>query len=56
MHIVFPRMETLEFHKAYDGGSKYVHYLAEELVKKGQEVTIITTQLREKPKLKEEEF
>ena len=36
-------METLEFHKAYDGGSKYVHYLSQELVRQGADVTIVTT-------------
>ena len=56
MRIIFPRMETLEFHKAYDGGTKYVHYLSQELVKQGVDVTIITTQLREKSSLKEKTY
>ena len=43
IHVVFPRIETLHFHKCYDGGTKYIHYLAEELARKGMEVTIITT-------------
>lgn len=43
MKIVFPRMETLPFHNAYDGGSKFIHYLAENLVKRGIEVEIVTT-------------
>lgn len=46
IHVVFPRIETFHFHKAYDGGSKYIHYLAEELVKKGHHVTIVTTLLK----------
>ncbi len=44
--IVFSEMETLQFHQAYDGGSKFLHYLAEELVKRGFEVEIVTTQLK----------
>ncbi len=43
MKIVFPRIETMEFHEAYDGGSKYIHYLAKELVKQEVEVVIFTT-------------
>jgi glycosyltransferase involved in cell wall biosynthesis len=43
MKIIFPRIETFHFHKAYDGGSKYIHYLSQELVKQGCEVTIVTT-------------
>lgn len=53
MKVVFPRMETLYFHKAYDGGAKYVHYLAEELAKNGVEATIVTTRLRNQPELTE---
>jgi len=53
MRIVFPRIETFHFHKAYDGGSKYIYYLSQELVKQGVDVTIVTTQLRENPDLKE---
>jgi|TARA_Y100000310_G_scaffold263274_1_gene273436 phosphatidylinositol alpha-mannosyltransferase len=43
MKIIFPRIETFHFHKAYDGGSKYIYYLSQELVKQGCEVTIVTT-------------
>lgn len=43
MKIVFPRMETLPFHNAYDGGSKFIHYLAENLVKRGIDVEIVST-------------
>ena len=43
MKIIFPRIETFHFHKAYDGGSKYIHYLSQELVKQGCKVTIVTT-------------
>ncbi|MFZ1970830.1 MAG: glycosyltransferase family 4 protein [Candidatus Nanoarchaeia archaeon] len=46
-------METFHFHNAFDGGSKYVHYLSEELVKKGINVTVVTTKLKDNPKLKE---
>lgn len=42
-------METMQFHGAYDGGSKLIQYLAEELVKMGQEVEIVTTRLRDNP-------
>ncbi len=35
------------FHEAYDGGSKYIHYLAKELVKQGVEVIIVTTTIGE---------
>jgi len=48
MRIIFPRMETLEFHKAYDGGAKFIHYLSQYLVKNGVDVTIVTTKLRKK--------
>lgn len=41
-------METLEFHKAYDGGSKYIHYLSQELVKQGVDVTIVTTPFKKR--------
>src|SRR3989344_7990261 len=56
MRVIFPRIETLHYHKAYDGGSKYVHYLSEKLVKKGVNVTIVTTQLRENPNLKKTNY
>lgn len=56
MKIIFPRLETFHFHNAYDGGSKYVYYLSQELVKRGINVTIVTTQLREKPNLKETQY
>lgn len=52
MKIIFPRMETTYFHGAYDGGSKFIQKLGEELVKKGHKVEIVTTKLREKPNLK----
>ena len=46
MRIIIPRMETTYFHGAYDGGSKYMQQLAEELVKRGYEVEIVTTKLK----------
>lgn len=54
MKIVFPRIETMEFHEAYDGGSKYIHYLAKELVKQGEEVVIFTTTIGEHQAYSEE--
>ncbi|MCX6742168.1 MAG: glycosyltransferase family 4 protein [Candidatus Pacearchaeota archaeon] len=51
MRIIFPRMETTHFHNAYDGGCKFVQLLGEELVKKGHEVEIVTTRLRDNPDL-----
>jgi glycosyltransferase involved in cell wall biosynthesis len=53
MKIIFPRMETTHFHRAYDGGCKYIQQIGEELVKKGHEVTIVTTRLRKDNNLKE---
>jgi len=53
MKIIFPRMETTYFHRAYDGGCKFIQCLGEELVKKGHEVEIVTTKLGDKPDLKE---
>lgn len=53
MHIVFPRAETFNFHGAMDGGSKYIYYLSRELVKRGCEVTVITTFLEEDKKVQE---
>lgn len=50
--VVFPRMETLQFHNAYDGGSKFVHYLSEELVKRGFDVEIVSTIPPKNPKLR----
>ncbi len=47
MKIVFPRIETMLFHEAYDGGTKYIYYLAKELVKQGVEVIIATTTIGE---------
>lgn len=52
MKVIIPRMETLQFHGAYDGGSKFIQYLAEELVKEGIKVEIVTTRLRDNPSLK----
>ena len=49
MKIIFPRMETTEFHKAYDGGCKYIQQFSEELIKRGHEVEIVTTRLRNNP-------
>ena len=49
MKIVFPRMETTEFHNAYDGGCKYIQQFGEELVKRGHEVEVVTTRLRDFP-------
>ena len=53
MKIIFPRMETTHFHKAYDGGCKFIQHLGEELSRQGHEVEIITTRLRDNPNLKE---
>lgn len=53
MKVIFPRMETMHFHGAYDGGSKLIQQLSEELVKRGIDVEIVTTQLRNNPDLKE---
>jgi len=54
MKIIFPRMETTYFHKAYDGGCKFIQQLGEEFVKKGHEVEIVTTKLRDKPNLRKD--
>jgi glycosyltransferase involved in cell wall biosynthesis len=47
MKIIIPRLETTYFHKTYDGGSKYMQQFSEELVKRGHEVEIVTTKLRD---------
>ena len=47
MKIIIPRLETTYFHKTYDGGSKYMQQFSEELVKRGYEVEIVTTKLRD---------
>lgn len=56
MKIIFPRMETTHFHGAYDGGSKYIQQFAEELVKRGHDVEIVTTKLRNNPLLKKSSY
>jgi len=48
MKIIFPRIETLQFHDSYDGGSKFIHYLSQELAKKGIDVEIVTSVLKDK--------
>lgn len=48
LHVVFPRVETFHFHKAYDGGAKLIHYLSQELIKQGVDVTIVTTPFEKK--------
>ena len=53
MKIIIPRIETTHFHGAYDGGCKYMQSLAEELIKKGHEVEIVTTKLKNKPSMSE---
>lgn len=53
IHVLFPRIETFHYHQAYDGGSKYIQYLSEFLVKQGINVTIVTTQLRKNLLLRE---
>lgn len=53
MKIIIPRMETTYFHKAYDGGCKFMQSLSEELIKRGHTVEIVTTRLRDNPNLKE---
>lgn len=53
MKIIFPRMETTVFHNAYDGGCKFIQQLGETLVKKGCEVEVVTTKLRNNPSLQE---
>lgn len=53
MKIIIPRMETTYFHGAYDGGCKYMQQLGEDLIKRGHEVEIVTTKLREKPFMEE---
>jgi len=52
MKIMIPRLETTYFHKTYDGGSKYMQQFSEELVKRGYEVEIVTTKLRNNTDLK----
>jgi glycosyltransferase involved in cell wall biosynthesis len=52
MKIIIPRLETTYFHKTYDGGSKYMQQFSEELVKRGYEVEIVTTKLRNNLNLK----
>lgn len=47
MKIVIPRIATMHFHKAYDGGAKLFEYLSEQLVKMGHEVIFITTPPKE---------
>lgn len=48
MKIIIPRLETTYFHRTYDGGSKYMQQFSEELVKRGHEVEIVTTKLKNK--------
>jgi len=45
-------METTHFHLAYDGGCKYMQQFSEELARRGHEVEIVTTLLRDKTKNK----
>lgn len=47
MRIVIPRIVTMAFHEAYDGGCKLFDYLARDLVRKGNEVTIVTSVLED---------
>lgn len=56
MKVIFPRMETFKFHGAYDGGSKFIQFLTEELVKLGVEVEIVTTRLRSNPGLEDTRY
>jgi hypothetical protein len=56
MKIIFPRMETTNFHKAYDGGCKYIQQFAESLIKEGHEVEIVTTRIRDNPNLITEKY
>ena len=48
MKIVFPFITTMDYHKVYDGGNKYLDYFSKELVKQGVDVTIVTTLLEDK--------
>ncbi|MBU2576891.1 MAG: glycosyltransferase family 4 protein [Nanoarchaeota archaeon] len=43
--VVLPFMTTMNFHKNYEGGDKYIYYFSKELAKQGIDVTIVTTQL-----------
>ena len=49
MKIIFPRMETTQYHNAYDGGCKYIQQISEELVRRGHEVEIVTTKAKDYP-------
>ena len=49
-------METTKFHGAYDGGCKYMQQFSEELLRRGHEVEIVTTILRDKTKNKSIEY
>ena len=46
--IILPFITTINFHKVYEGGNKYVHSFAKELVRQGVDVTIVTTLLENK--------
>ena len=48
MRIVLPFIATMNYHKVYGGGYKYLDYFSKELVRQGMEVTIITTLLEDK--------
>jgi len=48
MKIIIPRFETVEIHRTYDGGNKYIDYLGEKLSKKKVNVKIVTTSIKGK--------
>ena len=48
MKIIFAVQATMKFHDIYDGGTKYIDYLSRYLVKRGLDVTILTTQVHNK--------